>query len=373
MQTARTVLRQQTPAMVDALGALVSVESPSTDALATADCAAEVARLGQSLLGSAPQWCHVQGRDHLRWTFGTPRVLLIAHLDTVWPLGTLARWPFSVVEGRATGPGVFDMKAGLVQGLYALSALDDLDGVSVLVTCDEEIGSPTSRSLIEDTARGLEAALVLEPGVAGAVKIGRKGTATYRVTVRGRAAHAGLEPENGVNALDELAHQVLATRDLARAEEGTTVTATMASAGTATNVVPATAWADIDVRAATVAEQQRVDQELRTLVPRLSGTQILIAGEPNRPPLPVTASASLLARARAVHTELGHGPLEGVVVGGGSDGNFTAGVGTPTLDGLGAVGGGAHAEGEHVLVDQMAERAALVAHLTRSLLASPVE
>jgi len=366
-----TALRSQTAAMVEALAALVSVESPSTDARATADCAAEAARLGHRLLGMAPEWCRAQGREHLRWTFGRPRVLLLGHLDTVWPLGTLARWPFSVMAGKATGPGVFDMKAGLVQGLFGLSVLDDLDGVCVLVTCDEEIGSPTSRALVEDSARGLEAALVLEPGALGAVKIGRKGTATYRLRVQGRAAHAGLEPEKGANALVELAHQVLAAQELARPDVGPTVTATMAGAGTATNVVPAVAWAEIDVRAASVAEQQRVDQELRVLTRRARGTRLEISGAPNRPPLPISASQSLLARARAVHAQLGLGQLDGVIVGGGSDGNFTAGVGTPTLDGLGAVGGGAHAEGEHVLVDQMADRAALVARLTGDLLAPP--
>lgn len=359
--------------MVEALAALVSIESPSTDASATSACATELARLGHCLLGAPPERCNVQGRDHLRWTFGRPRVLLIGHLDTVWPLGTLARWPFAVTHGKATGPGVFDMKAGLVQGLFALAALDDLDGVCVLVTSDEEIGSPTSRVLIEETARGLEAALVLEPSADGAVKIGRKGTATYRLTVQGRAAHAGLEPEKGRNALVEMASQVLALSSLARPDLGTTVTATMASAGTATNVVPALAWADIDVRAGTVAEQDRVERELRTLSPRIEGTEVVISGEPNRPPLQVTASAALYGRARAVHADLGgEAQLEGVSVGGGSDGNFTAGVGTPTLDGLGAVGGGAHAEGEHVLVSRMAERAGLVAHLTESLLATPV-
>ena len=294
------------------------------------------------------------------------------HVDTVWPLGTLARWPFAVAEDRATGPGAFDMKAGLVQGLHALSLLPDLTGVRVLVTTDEEVGSPTSRTLIEETARGALAALVLEPSAAGALKSARKGVSMYELVVSGRASHAGLEPEKGVNAGIELAHQLIALEALADATVGTTVTPTLLSAGTTTNTVPARATAAIDVRAVTEDEQQRVDQVLRGLRPVLPGAGLELLGGPNRPPLQPASSMSLVARAGRLAQELGLPALQDVQVGGGSDGNFTAGIGVPTLDGLGAVGDGAHAEGEYVVVSAMAERAALVAALVADLLAEPV-
>ncbi len=329
--------------------------------------AAHTAAVARRLLDAEPHRCAVAGREHLRWTSGRPRVLLLGHLDTVWPRGTVARWPFAVSDGNATGPGAFDMKAGVVQGLHALTALDDLDGVVLLLTTDEEIGSPTSRPLIEETARGVEATLVLEPSLAGALKTGRKGVSDYRVEIAGRAAHAGLEPEKGVNALLELAHQVLAVAALADAELGTTVTPAVAAAGTATNVVPATASFTVDSRAVSDAEQQRVDAALRGLTPVLPGAALTVHGGINRPALPETASAQLFRRAQRLATTLGFGALEGRTVGGGSDGNFTAGLGIPTLDGLGAVGDGAHAEGEYVVVDAMPERAALVAALVTEL------
>jgi glutamate carboxypeptidase len=291
------------------------------------------------------------------------------HVDTVWPMGTAARWPFDVADGRATGPGAFDMKAGLVQGLHALSVLPDLTGVRVLITTDEEVGSPTSRALIEETVRGAAAALVLEPSAAGALKSARKGVSMYELVVTGRASHAGLEPEKGVNAGLELAHQLLTLESVADAPAGTTVTPTLLSAGTTTNTVPARATVAIDVRAMTEAEQSRVDQVLRGLRPVLPGAGLELLGGPNRPPLQPTASAELLTRARRLAEELGLPPLLDVAVGGGSDGNFTAGVGVPTLDGLGAVGDGAHAEGEYVVVSAMPERAALVAALVADLLA----
>jgi glutamate carboxypeptidase len=292
------------------------------------------------------------------------------HVDTVWPIGTTDRWPFAVVGDSATGPGAFDMKAGLVQGLHALSLLPDLTGVRVVITTDEEIGSPTSRGLIEDTSRGARAALVLEPSAAGALKSARKGVSMYQLVVTGRAAHAGLEPEKGVNAGLELAHQLLALEGLADPAAGTTVTPTLLSAGTTTNTVPARATVALDVRAVTEAEQQRVDLALHGLLPALPGAGLELLGGPNRPPLQPSASADLVMRARLLAEELGLPSLRDVAVGGGSDGNFTAGIGVPTLDGLGAVGDGAHAEGEHVVISAMPERAALVAALVQDVLAS---
>ena len=355
--------------MIEELEALVSVESPTSDASATERAARLVDDLLLEHLGSRGEWVVEDGRGHLLWSGGgATRVLLVGHADTVWPLGTTARWPFAVEDGRATGPGAFDMKAGLLQGIHALKDLDDLTGVGFVVTTDEEVGSPTSRGLIERAAAGARAALVLEPSAGAALKSARKGVSNYSLVVHGRAAHAGLEPEKGVNAAVELAHQVLAVLEQADVGAGTTVTPTVVAAGTTTNTVPALARVDIDVRAAEPAEQERVDAALRALVPRLPGARLELLGGINRPPLPLSSSADLLARARRLAADLGLPPLGDVAVGGGSDGNFTAGVGVPTLDGLGAVGDGAHAEGEHVLVEAMPQRSALVRELVRELL-----
>jgi len=365
-----TTLRRRLPAILEDLEQLVTCESPSDDLQATARCAQEVSDLGERLLGEAPEVVTSGDRAHLRWRFGAgDQVGLIGHLDTVWPVGTIERWPFDVGSERATGPGVFDMKAGLVIGLHALSLLDDLEGVTFLITSDEELGSPSSRALVEDLGRSCKAAFVLEPPAGTAVKTVRKGVSQYRVTIEGRAAHAGLEPERGANALTELAHQVLAIEKIARPSVGTTVTATLASAGSARNVVPATASIDVDVRARTSAEQLRVHDEMSSLRPAIPGTSLSVTGGQNRPPLPETASARLFGRARELANVLHLPDLHGVAVGGGSDGNFTAGVGCETLDGLGAVGDGAHAEGEHVIIDSIPERGALVSELVADALA----
>jgi len=363
-------LRADEPLMVEQLRDLVNAESPTADLEAVGACAALIEGMGTSSLGIAPERVIVDGRTHLRWRLGgSPRVLLVGHFDTVWPSGTLARWPFNIEDGKATGPGAFDMKAGIVQMFHALASLPSRDGVTCILTSDEEIGSPTSRALIEETATGAIAALVLEPSADGAFKTGRKGTSMYQLHVVGRAAHAGLEPERGANATIELAHQVLAVAALARPDLGTTVTPTVASAGTTTNTVPALATLDVDVRVATLDEQRRVDVEMRSLQPVVAGTTVTIGGGPNRPPFARSASASLLERAQRVATALGIDPPNGVEVGGASDGNFTAGIGVPTLDGMGAVGAGAHAEGEYAVLSAMPERAALLAGLISDLLA----
>ena len=360
------------PDLISNVEELVGTESPTADTTAVSACAKVVADLGTRLTGSAPEWLNASGRPHLRWRFGTgDRVLLLGHYDTVWPLGSLADHPCRVRGGRLTGPGCFDMKAGLVQLFHALSLQEDLDGVSVLVTGDEETGAPSSRGLIEAEARRTRAVLVLEASEGGALKTARKGVSSYDLRIAGRAAHAGLEPHRGVNATTELAHQVLALAALADPSTGTTVTPTVASAGTTQNTVPATARLQVDVRITTVEEQARVDAGVRRLKPVLPGASFELLGGPDRAPLQAEASAALFRRARRLHAELGFGPLRGVAVGGGSDGNFTAGVGTPTLDGLGAVGGGAHADDEHVLVAELPRRAALVAALVADLLAEP--
>ena len=362
-------LRARTPAMVDALRALVEAESPTADTAACLACAEVADGLAADLLGQRAERLGDGGRTHLRWRFGDqPRILLIGHLDTVWPLGTLARWPFAVRGGRATGPGVFDMKAGAVQLLFALAALGSPDGVAVLLTTDEETGSPTARPLIEETAAGIEAALVLEPSAAGALKTARKGVARYRIDVQGRAAHPGLDPEQGRNAAVELAHQLLAAAALTRLELGTTVTPTLVSAGTASNTVPAEASAYVDVRVPTAAEADRVRAGLAGLGPVGEGTSVAVEVVAEVPPLERRASAALYDRAQELARGLGLPPLAEAAVGGGSDGNLLAGLGVPVLDGLGAVGDHAHAEGEYVEVGALAERAALVAALVEDLL-----
>jgi glutamate carboxypeptidase len=352
--------------MLQDLEALVNAESPSNDAAALSRCSDTLAEIGRHHVGS-PQLVALGGVKHFRWTGEKPRVLVLGHYDTVWPIGTVDRWPFALDGGRATGPGVFDMKAGLVQGLHGLAMLGDLDGIELLITADEEIGSITSRALVEEAARRSRAVLVLEPSAGGAVKVARKGGSMYRLEIKGRAAHAGLEPEKGINALIEMAHQVLEVAALARPELGTTVTPAVAAAGSATNTVPASAVFSIDVRAADRAEQERVDAGIRGLRPRVEGTALTVVGGIDRPPMPRSSGAELFERARAIAAQLELGELEGAEVGGGSDGNFTAAAGAATLDGLGAVGGDAHAEGEWVEIDRMPERAALVALLADEL------
>jgi len=359
--------------MVGLLRALVECESPSSEPEAVARCGLLVADAASELLGCGPpEAIDVDGTTHFRWRFSDAptRIALIGHIDTVWPAGTLARWPFTVEDGRATGPGAFDMKAGIVQALHALRALDDRSGVVLLLTADEELGSITSRALIEETVAGAVAALILEPsaGLNGALKTARKGVSNYDIRAHGRAAHAGLEPEKGVNATVEIASQVLALAGIARPDVGTTVTPTVLSAGTASNVVPAEARVQVDVRAASIAEQERVDRDIHTLVAAIPGAAIEMLGGPNRPPLERSSSAALFQVASDAAAAIGLPPLEGVEVGGGSDGNFTAAVGVPTLDGLGAVGDGAHAEGEFVVTATMPERAALLAGLISELL-----
>lgn len=368
----RAAMAARLPEILADIEDLVTCESPSSDLAAVARSADVVARTGERLLGVAPERIVTDGRSHLRWTLGPgePRILLVGHHDTVWPLGSLETRPFSVSGGVLRGPGCFDMKAGLVMALHAVAATGCPSGVTILVTGDEEVGSPSSRALIEAEAAGRRAALVLEASAdGGALKTSRKGTSLYHLRAVGRAAHAGLEPERGVNATVELARQVLAVAALADPGRGTTVTPTAMSAGTAPNTVPAAGDLAVDVRMWDAAEQQRVDAAIRALLPVVPGAVLEVTGGPNRPPLGAASSAGLFARACSIAAGLGLPPLTQAAVGGASDGNFTAGVGTPTLDGLGAVGGGAHADHEHVLVDQVPGRAALLAALIEDLLA----
>ncbi|MFC4588412.1 M20 family metallopeptidase [Sphaerisporangium corydalis] len=349
---------------------LVECESPSSDQAAVARSADLVARVGAARLGAEPERITIDGCAHLRWRFGDGdrQVLLLAHHDTVWPLGTLATHPYGIAGGVLRGPGCFDMLTGLVMAIHAVAGLPVRAGVTLLVTGDEEIGSPSSRALIEQEARRSKAVLVLEGSAAGgALKVARKGVSLYEVGVTGRAAHAGLEPEKGVNTTLELAHLAIAASALSDPAAGTSVTPTVIAAGTTTNTVPASGSFAVDVRARSHDEQLRVDRELRDLTPTVPGAVIEIRGGVNRPPLEESASRSLLERAIALAARLGLPPVSGASVGGASDGNFTAGVGTPTLDGLGAVGGGAHADDEHVVVARLLDRTVLVRELVAEL------
>jgi glutamate carboxypeptidase len=342
----------------------VEVESPSRHPDALRASAKAVAAVIESRLGGQATLVESEAGPHVHWSGGgDPHVLILGHHDTVFPLGTLERRPFKVADGHATGPGVFDMLGGVVQAVHGLATLDDRSGVEILMTADEEVGSLSSRALLEDRALACGAVLVLEGAAdGGGLKTGRKGCGTFQVTVAGRASHAGLEPAAGVNALIEAAHQVLDIAGLGRPEIGTTVTPTVASAGTLDNVVPAEATIVVDVRVESTEEKERIESAFAALAPHLAEAEISIQGAVSRPPMPESASTELFAVAKRLLPD-----LEGKAVGGGSDGNFTAALGVPTLDGLGAVGGGAHADHEYLVIDSMAERANLVAGLVNAL------
>jgi glutamate carboxypeptidase len=369
--------RDRLDAMSGALRTLVEHESPSRDKASLDTLGAVLASRLEAAGGRIERVANPSGGDHLVARFfegtGEPPALLLGHFDTVWPLGTLGRLPWRAEGGRASGPGVFDMKAGLVLIGFALRGLRELGGrprrpIVVLLTSDEEVGSPTSRTLIESTARGASHALVLEPPLPGGrLKTARKGVGGFTVAVEGRAAHAGVEPEKGVSAVVELAHQILNIERLSRPEAGTTVNVGLIRGGTASNTVPARAEARVDVRASTPEEALRVESDLRALSPVSPGATIRVEGGFNRPPMVRTpAIAALFQRARAIGRSLGLELGEGST-GGGSDGNFTAALGVPTLDGLGAPGGGAHADDEHIELDALPGRAALLAALTQEL------
>lgn len=345
-------------AMIDDLRALVEVESPSHDRAALQRSAEVLAAVIERRTGRPAQLIDGPAGPHVHWRGSDDaKVLILGHHDTVFPLGALAQRPFTVADGHATGPGVFDMAGGIVQAVHAVASLGDNPAVEMLFTCDEEVGSLTSRALLEERARACGAVLVLEPsGDGGALKTGRKGTGTFTVTVTGKAAHAGLEPHRGVNSLIEAAHQVLTIAALADAEAGTTVTPTVVSGGTADNVVPAETTVRVDVRVTCDEERQRIEEAMAALCAVNPAATVTVTGAIGRPPMPESASAELFPLAQQFDPS-----IDGVAVGGGSDGNFTAAIGVPTLDGLGAVGGGAHADHEYIVVDTMADRARLVA------------
>ena len=300
------------------------------------------------------------------------QVLLLGHYDTVYPLGTLATMPCRVVDNKLTGPGVLDMKSGIALMLHALAGLQEWHGkdrnrrlqrpVTVLLVSDEEVGSDSSRAITESLAKQSAAVLVLEPsyGRQGAVKTARKGVGEYLVRVTGKASHAGLDFQKGVNAILELARQIEKISSFSDLKKGLTVNVGIVSGGSRTNVVPAEAAAQIDVRIARMKDAAGIDKKMHSLRPFNRKCKIEITGGINRPPMERTAQAVAIAR------ELGW-KLGEAAVGGGSDGNFTAGLGIPTLDGLGGVGDGAHAMHEHILISELPRRAALIAGLIEAV------
>jgi glutamate carboxypeptidase len=300
-------------------------------------------------------------------------LVLLGHIDTVHPLGTLAVRPFRVAGGRAEGPGIYDMKTGVALMVEALRIVRERDTgprrpVVLLITCDEEIGSHSARPLIEAEANDAAAALVPEPCMPdGAVKTGRKGVATYRIDVRGIAGHAGTHPTAGASAITEIAHQIGRIVALADPSRGTTVNVGLVHGGTASNVIAGDAWATIDVRLREPAEGERIDRALRALTPQLAGTHVSVRMTESRGPLVRTEGViALYHHARSIALELGVTLGEGMT-GGGSDGSLIAAHGVPVLDGIGPRGGGAHAEDEHILVEDLPFRLALMVRLLETL------
>ena len=356
-------------AMLADLELLVNTESPSLDVPRLTESARVLAAVMLQRLGSPPVVVDGPAGPHVHWSGGgVPKVLIVGHHDTVFPVGSCAARPFTVADGKATGPGVFDMKAGVIQAVHAVASLADRSGVEILITSDEEVGSTTSRELIEARALACGNVLVCEASAdGGALKTARKGTGAYEVVVHGRAAHAGLEPEKGINSLVAAAELITCIATFGNPVTATTVTPTVAVAGTAENVVPAQTRVKVDVRVEQPGEKERLQALFASLTTSVAGATIEVTGGIDRPPMPASASATLFPIAVAAGAAIGFGEVRGVGVGGGSDGNFTAAIGVPTLDGLGAVGGGAHADHEFVVVDTLPERARLLAAIIERL------
>ncbi len=365
--------------LLDTIEALVAIESPTDDKTAVDRCGAELARRLTALGGAVRCLAASTAGDHLRAEFGrgSRQVLLLGHFDTVWPVGQLAHMPLFRRGDRLHGPGVLDMKAGIALGMLATRALFAVAPPSdcrvvMLWTTDEETGSRTSRALLETEASRSDAVLVLEPALpGGTLKTRRKGCGQYEIVVHGEAAHAGVDPGKGVSAIRELARQLLHVETLQDLSRGISVNAGIICGGTRPNVVAAEARATVDVRAPSQADAAYVDAAIRKLTPQIPGARVVVTGGFERPPMERTEGvARLYALAHAVAAELGQPIAEGST-GGGSDGNFCAALGVPTLDGLGALGDGAHALSEHVEVAALTPRAALLAALLSRLTLSP--
>jgi glutamate carboxypeptidase len=368
--------------IVSTVRELVEIESPSDNKAAVDEVADAVAHKFSRLGGELRFHRTKDFGSHLQVNFGgksAKPVLLLGHYDTVCPLGTLATMPCRAMNNKLSGPGVLDMKSGIALMLHALAGLQEWHlkeqngglprPVTVLLVSDEEVGSNSSRAITESLAKKAAAVLVLEPsyGRQGAVKTARKGVGEYVVKVTGKASHAGLDFQKGVNAILELARQIERISGFTDLKKGLTVNVGIVSGGSRTNVVPAEAMAQVDVRIARMKDAAGIDRKMHSLRPVNRKCKIEITGGINRPPMERTAGvAALYAQAVAIARELGW-KLEEAAVGGGSDGNFTAALGIPTLDGLGGVGDGAHATHEHILISELPRRAALLAGLIEAV------
>ena len=345
---------------------LVECESPTEDLAAcnqVVDLAVEIAN---KLLKTPSTKINESGRPVFWWGAKNPKIVLLCHLDTVWPKGSFQP-TWKIEADTATGPGVFDMKAGFIQALYAISQINGAqDNVALVATTDEETGSATSKELIESLAKTAQAVLVFEASLDGKVKTGRKGTAMYQVSVVGKASHAGLEPEKGINATTELAKLVMQISTLEKPEFGTTAVPTVMQSGTTTNTVPALAKLDIDVRSFTISELNRIDKSIRALSSDIA--KVEVTGGINRPPLETSSSMELYEKLEKVAKDLGLSPIGHASVGGASDGNLAAAAGAKVLDGLGAIGMGAHAPGESIKISAIEERIKLTTAFINELL-----
>jgi len=351
--------------MLAALEALVRCESPTEDLEACRSVVRLASDIATRVLGVPAQIKEIEGRPVFWWGEEQPDVLVLAHLDTVWPHGSYQPL-WEVKDDVLRGPGTFDMKAGFVQALYALKGIEG--SVALVATTDEETGSHASKALIKDLSAKAKAVLVLEASLDGKVKTGRKGTAMYQIKVHGLAAHAGLEPEKGINTTTEIAHAILALAALESADHGTTVVPTLLHSGNTTNTVPDLAVLDIDARSFSTDEINRVDAAIRALKPVHPEARIEITGGLNRPPLETASTMELYERAEKVAARIGMPPLGHASVGGASDGNFAAAAGAKVLDGLGAVGSGAHATTEWISIKSLEERSAFLHEFIKDLL-----
>ena len=345
---------------------LVECESPTEDLAACNQVVDLSVEIANKLLKTPATKMNESGRPVFWWGAKNPKIVLLCHLDTVWPKGSFQP-TWKIEADTATGPGVFDMKAGFVQALYAISQINGKqDNVALVATTDEETGSATSKELIERLAKTAQAVLVFEASLNGKVKTGRKGTAMYQVSVIGKASHAGLEPEKGINATTELAKLVMKISTLENPEFGTTAVPTVMQSGTTTNTVPALAKLDIDVRSFTISELNRIDKSIRALSSDVA--KVEVTGGINRPPLETSSSMELYEKLEKVAKDLGLSPIGHASVGGASDGNLAAAAGAKVLDGLGAIGVGAHAPGESIKISTIEERIKLTTAFINELL-----
>jgi glutamate carboxypeptidase len=381
MESYRDVTRsaeKRRPEMVKMMAELVGLESPTEDRAGVNRCVALLEQWIRASGGKSQRSKQRSAGDLLLGRFGPARstvkpLMLLGHLDTVWPLGTLKKMPFRVRQGRAWGPGVLDMKAGVVMALGALRMLLEAEQLTrpvwFLLNSDEETGSQCSRALTESLARKCEAVFVLEPaqGIPGAYKTARKGVANYHLQVHGVAAHSGVDFSRGHSAVLELGRQIERASGFTDAARGITVNAGVIGGGTRSNVVAAEAWAEFDVRIAKAIDAARMERRFRSLRAVDRQCRLEITGGLNRPPMERTSgTVALFRRATTMAAGLGF-HLQEAATGGGSDGNFTSALGIPTLDGMGAVGEGAHAEHESILLDALVPRTALLAAMIGGL------